>query len=238
MRPVVLALAVSILAAPSRSAAADPAPPSPSAASPVASPSAPVAQEQGATAPVASQAPAAQPAAAPSAATTGASPVTPPASAPREEYSSYVVLKGGWFGSSSDFQGESFSGSGAWEVAVGTGRVFGVEISGGSMTTEAAGLEITTVPLLLSLRLQVPIAVVAPFVEGGAGAYFNRATVGGATFDDVTAGWHAGLGCDVLLGRLLLGAQARYMGIAPTFGTVGQITLDRFEGLLRLGLRF
>jgi hypothetical protein len=157
---------------------------------------------------------------------------------PEPEFSSYAVLKGGWFGSSGDYQGSSFSGSGTWEVAVGTGRIFGVELGFGSMSTSASGLEVTTYPLLLSLRLQVPIAFVAPYVELGGGAYFNKVTLGGRTIDDVTAGWQAGLGCDFLLGRLLLGAEARYMGIAPTISTVGTITLDRYEVLARAGVRF
>ena len=60
--------------------------------------------------------------------------VTPTATAPKEDYGSYLVLKGGWFGSSNDYQGESFSGAGEWEVAVGTGRVLG--IAGGVVLLE------------------------------------------------------------------------------------------------------
>jgi hypothetical protein len=106
------------------------------------------------------------------------------------------------------------------------------------MKTESGELKVRTIPLLLSVRLQVPIAMVFPFAEVGAGVYFNQLTLRGSTFDDVTAGWHAGLGLDVHLGRLLLGAQARYMGISPTFATVGELTLDRYELLLRAGVRF
>jgi hypothetical protein len=142
------------------------------------------------------------------------------------------------FGSSGDFQGESFSGNGTWEIAAGTGRALGFEVASGSMTTKAAGLEVRTIPLLLSLRLAIPVSVVAPFAELGAGVYFNKATLADRSTDDVTLGWHAGLGCDVHLGRLLLGAQARYMGISPTMGAIGTLTLDRYELLLRGGVRF
>jgi len=217
-------LVIALALLPAAVLAADPPPPAPAtAAAPApASPSP-------ATAAAATVPPGAPPA--------GPTPAT--ASAPAEEtFSSYAVLKGGWFGSASDYQGDSFSGSGTWELAVGTGRVFGVELGVGSMTTKASGLEVRTIPLLLSLRLQIPIAFVAPFAEFGGGAYFNRATVADRSVDDVTAGWHAGLGCDFHLGRLLLGAQARYMGIAPTLGAVGTVTLDRYDLLVRAGVRF
>jgi hypothetical protein len=92
--------------------------------------------------------------------------------------------------------------------------------------------------LQLALRLAIPISMVSPFAELGAGAYFNQVTIGDQSLDDVTAGWFAGLGCDVMLGRFLVGAQGRYLGNAPTISTFGELTLDRYELLLRAGLRF
>jgi hypothetical protein len=174
---------------------------------------------------------------APAAAPVPATAATAAATAPRE-YDSYVVLKGGWFGSADDYQGQSFEGAGEWEIAVGTGRTFGFEIGSGSMTTSAGGLEVRTIPLLVTLRLQVPIAFVAPHLDLGAGVYFTHATIADASFDATTLGWHAALGCDVLLGRLIVGADFRYMGIAPTFGTIGTVTLDRYALLLKAGVRF
>ena len=167
-----------------------------------------------------------------------ASPSAGAAASPEEDYSSWLVLKGGWFGSSADFQGESFSGSGEWELAVGTGRILGIELAGGSMTTSASGLEVQTIPILLTLRLAIPIAFVFPYVEAGGGVYFNHATTSGRSFDDTTVGWQAGLGCDVMIKRLVVGADLRYMGIAPTFSTIGKVTLDRYAALLKVGVRF
>ncbi len=174
----------------------------------------------------------------PAAPAAAASAAAAPAARPAPDPDSYLILKGGWFGSSGDFQSDSFSGSGTWELAVGTGRVVGVELGVGSMTTQAGGLEVTTVPVLLSLRLQLPLGIVAPFATLGGGAYFNSVKVRNTTVNDLTAGWQGGLGCDVHLGRLLLGAEARYMGISPTIETVGTLTLDRYELLFRGGLRF
>jgi hypothetical protein len=179
--------------------------------------------------PAAAQAPAAAPAAPPVASLTAP---------PEEEHGSWVVLKGGWFGTSEDYQGESFGGSGEWELAVGTGQVLGIELGFGSMTTSAGGLEVRTMPLLLTLRLALPIAMVSPYAEAGGGVYFNQATIGDRTLDAATAGWHAGLGCDVAIGRIVVGAELRYMGVAPTFSTIGTITLDRYAALLRAGVRF
>jgi outer membrane protein with beta-barrel domain len=167
-----------------------------------------------------------------------AAPAVAPTTAAPEAYGSYLVLKGGWFGTSSDFEGESFGGAGEWELAVGTGRVLGIELGVGSMTTSSGDLEVRTVPLLLTLRLGIPIAMVVPHVDLGAGLYFNRASLRDRDVDATTAGWQAGLGCDVLLGRLLLGADFRYMGISPTFSTIGDVTLDRYALLLKAGVRF
>ncbi|HET9595689.1 MAG TPA: outer membrane beta-barrel protein [Anaeromyxobacteraceae bacterium] len=155
-----------------------------------------------------------------------------------DDRSTYLAFKFGGFGSSGTYQGNDFGGATTWELAVGTGRVLGVEISGGSMTTSAGELSVRTIPLLLSLRLAIPIAMVSPFLEGGGGAYFNEASLRGRSVDDVTAGWHVGAGVDVHVGRVLVGAQGRYMGIAPTFSSIGTLTLDRYEILGRIGILF
>jgi len=106
------------------------------------------------------------------------------------------------------------------------------------MVTKAAGAEVTTVPLLFSLRLQVPIAIVYPYAELGGGLYLSRMRLGGSSLDDTALGFHGGLGCDVHLGRVLLGAQARYMGLTQYFGDLEAVTLDRYEVLLRAGYLF
>jgi len=162
--------------------------------------------------------------------------VSPAPAAP--DYSAYLILKGGYFGTTGSFQGSSYSDSGTWEVAVGGGKVLGLELASGSMKTKASGLEVTTVPILLSLRLALPIAFLSPFAEAGAGAYSNKATIADASTSVWVAGWHAGLGCDLLLGRLLVGVQARYMAFSPSFSELGSLNMDRFEALLRAGLRF
>jgi hypothetical protein len=162
----------------------------------------------------------------------------PPPSAPEPEYSAYLAIKGGYFGSSGEFQGHSFSGNGTWEAALGYGRTFGIELASGSMKTNASGLEVKTVPVLLSLRLALPIAFVAPFAAAGGGAYYNKATIGGISQDGWAAGWHAGAGCDLFLGRLLVGAEFRYIGLSHSFSSLGNLDLNRYEGLARAGLRF
>jgi hypothetical protein len=162
----------------------------------------------------------------------------PPPSQPEKQYSAYVVAKGGYFGSSGDFQGHSFSGNGTWEVGIGYGRALGAELASGYMKTSASGLEVETVPVILSLRFALPIAFVAPFAAAGGGAYYNKATIGGISQSGWSAGWHAGLGCDFLLGRLLLGAEFRYIGLSHSFSSLGNLDLNRYEGLARAGLRF
>jgi hypothetical protein len=177
---------------------------------------------------------------APSQPAPAAAPATaPPPSKPEPEYSAYLVAKGGYFGSTGDFQGTNFSGNGTFEAAIGWGRTLGLELGSGYMKTHASALDVETVPVLLSLRLALPIAFVAPFAEAGGGAYYNKATIGGTSKDGWVAGWHAGLGCDLLLGRFLVGAEGRYMGFSQTFsGLGGSIDLNRYEFLARAGLRF
>jgi hypothetical protein len=166
-------------------------------------------------------------------------PAPPPPEKPEREYSSYVALKGGYFGPSGSFQGSSFSGNGAFEAAIGYGRVFGLELASGYMKTTASGAKVETIPLLLSLRFALPIAFVAPFAEAGAGACYNKATAGGTSNSGWAAEWHAGLGLDFLLGPLLLGAEARYMGFSHSFSNLGgSVSLDRYAVLARAGLRF
>ena len=167
-----------------------------------------------------------------------ASATAPPPTEPEPEYTSYLIAKGGYFGTSGDFQGSSFSGNGTFEVAIGYGRTLGLEFASGYMKTDASGLEVETIPLLLSLRLALPITFVAPFAEVGGGAYHNKATIGGKSTDGWAAGWHAGLGCDLLLGRLLVGAEAKYVGLSQSFSSLGSLNLDRYELLARAGLRF
>jgi opacity protein-like surface antigen len=175
----------------------------------------------------------AQPAPAPTAAT------PPPPAKSEPERSSYVVLKGGYFGSTGDFQGSSLSGNGTFEAAIGYGRVFGLELASGYMKATASGLKVETIPLLLSLRFALPIAFLAPFAEAGAGACYNKATIGGTSDSGWTAEWHAGAGLDFLLGPLLLGAEARYMGFSQSFSNLGgTVDLHRYAVLVRAGLRF
>jgi hypothetical protein len=163
----------------------------------------------------------------------------PPPEKSEPDYSAYVVLKGGYFGPSGSFQGSSFSGNGAFEAAIGWGRVFGLELASGYMKTTASGLSVETVPLLLSLRFALPIAFVAPFAEAGAGACYNKATIAGTSDTGWAAEWHAGLGLDFLLGPLLLGAEARYMGFSHSFSNLGgSVNLDRYAVFARAGLRF
>jgi hypothetical protein len=156
-----------------------------------------------------------------------------------KSYSSYVALKGGYFGTSGSFQGSSFSGSGAFEAAIGYGRVFGLELASGYMKTTASGLKVETIPLLLSLRFALPIAFLSPFAEAGAGACYNKATINGTSDSGWAAEWHAGLGVDLFLGPLLLGAEARWMSFSHSFSNLGgSVNLDRYAVLARAGLRF
>jgi hypothetical protein len=158
----------------------------------------------------------------------------------------YIAFKYGGYVPSSDYSNlsgitaQNLKSSPVWEGAIGWAPEFlGIEISGGRKTTSAAGLDVTMWPVLASVRLQIPLGPVAPYVMGGGGYYFNSADLSGISLDKGEWGAHAGLGLDFNLGMFMIGAEGRYVWVKPDFGgTVGTVNLNGFDVMGKVGVRF
>ncbi len=102
-----------------------------------------------------------------------------------------------------------------WEVGAGlNASIIGLELTGGrfSSTNSILDMSVSTVPVLLSLQLRIPIPVVTPYVEVGGGAFFNHAEIPGLLSESHTTwGYLLGGGVDIRISWLLLGAEARYL---------------------------
>jgi len=170
---------------------------------------------------------------------------------------SYVVLKGGvYVPTASNVVGSinfsSFPPSGDIELGVGTAiGILGLQLDAGYLWTsknqDAGSVQLSGVPITGVLQLRFPIAIVVPYIEAGVGLFINTAklTAVSSSFSNTKVAFMAPLGggVDVLLGPILVGAEARYLYISPqsyTFGTFPVSTLH-MDGVVvtgNLGYRF
>ncbi len=114
------------------------------------------------------------------------------------------------------------------EVALGAWwGLFGAQIGVGYLSASQAETSVGTLPVTALLRVRLPLRSVSPYVEGGAGICFASATTPGpappgaypaplASYAATTLEWIAGVGAELGLGSLRLGASARYLWIDPS----------------------
>jgi len=154
-------------------------------------------------------------------------------------YNGYCVVKGGYFGPAEDYANKDLDGKSYWELGIGYSLgAIGIELSGGYMKTENNLVEVKAIPILLTGRLQFPITIVTPYLEGGVGAYFTDAELNnGKSKDDTAYGYHGGVGVDVHLKRLLLGVEGRYMWVKPEYD-FGDVDLKGFTVTANIGFCF
>lgn len=167
----------------------------------------------------------------------------------------YVVLKGGLYSPSKDFDigathFELDDGFVA-EVAVGHYIVpfFAAELGVGYFESKASPAvppgetKFKVVPVTLTGKVLFPFGPIEPYGEFGIGGYITKAEVDGtiANFTGSTKGafgLHAGGGVNFnITPNVFLGAEGRYLWAKPSFG--GQdIKLDGFTVTGNLGYRF
>lgn len=162
--------------------------------------------------------------------------------APERERNGYVVFKAGaYFPTATNavdvLGGVSFSWPVTYALELGVGGywgLFGIQFSVGHFLTGTNDVEVHSHPLLLMARLRLPLGIIAPYLEGGAGvaianAMFNS-LVQGQGISNTQAAFVAagGAGVDIYLGPLLLGAELKYIWLDPSFEVSGVTGVTSF----------
>jgi len=95
----------------------------------------------------------------------------------------------------------------------------------------------TMIPLNLSLRFGIPIAVVEPYFLVGGGFSFVTVEVGSESATKVKPGYHGGVGVDVNIGSLIIGVEGRYFVLKGE--VLGRsVDLDGSTIAAKAGVRF
>ncbi len=144
----------------------------------------------------------------------------------------YLVLKGGYYWPTAEIVYAGGTGTKLdpkFTGAAGIGAnllFFGLEVTGGYLSSSNVLLKYSAVPVLLTLKLRAPIVFVAPYFEVGGGAYFTNVTpIVGASEKKTGFGAHVGGGVDFTVSSIFVGLEARYLFMDPSF------TLTNYAGL-------
>ena len=161
-----------------------------------------------------------------------------PASA---EMNGYAVLKGGYFSpTSGGFENESMNGNTYWEVAGGVDwRLFGAELGVGYLQAQNSQVDVYAIPVILSGKLQFPIAFFVPYLKAGGGAYFfdGSSRTGRGSDSTVAWGYQGGSGIAFRLGALILGVEVNYMAVDAGL-KMGDVKLEGIVTTGNIGFRF
>ena len=108
--------------------------------------------------------------------------------------------------------------------------IFGLQLSAGYITTGTSDVDFKAIPILLIARLRLPLGIIAPYAEGGAGVAIS--SIKGLGADQTKAAFEGvgGFGVDIYLGQFLLGAEAKYLWLNPSF-TVANVQDCKFNGI-------
>jgi hypothetical protein len=165
-------------------------------------------------------------------------------SAEEQEMKGYVVLKGGYFFPSGE------DGNTYLELAGGLDflRFFGVELGVGYLQAQTSQVDVSAVPVLLSGKVQFPIDIrknldhllfFVPYLKAGGGYYYvNGSSRTGQGSDSTWAlGYQVGGGIDFWLGPVILGIEAKYLGVDASL-KMGDVKLDGTVTTANIGFRF
>jgi len=172
-----------------------------------------------------------------------------------ENPSNYLVLKGGLYSPSDDFnlEGQQFNHDDGFVAEIAYGRyfmpMFALELGAGYFESEASPAtppgetKFKVIPVTLTGKVLFPIGPVEPYGEFGIGGYFADADVSGtpSNFSGSTEsvfGLHAGAGVNFnITPTVFLGVEGRYLWAKPSWGGT-DIKLDGFTATGNLGFRF
>ena len=169
--------------------------------------------------------------------------------------SNYVVLKGGLYSPSNDFdlQGQQFNHDDGFVAEIAYGHyfmpMFALELGAGYFESKASAAvpagetKFKVVPLTLTGKVLFPIGSIEPYGEFGIGGYITETDVSGTVSQAIDStesvfGLHAGAGVNfnVTL-NVFLGVEGRYLWAKPSWGGT-DIKLDGFTVTGNLGFRF
>jgi len=169
--------------------------------------------------------------------------------------SNYVVLKGGLYSPSNDFdlQGQQFNHDDGFVAEIAYGHyfmpMFALELGAGYFESKASAAvpagetKFKVVPLTLTGKVLFPIGAIEPYGEFGIGGYITETDVSGTVSQAIDStesvfGLHAGAGVNFnITQNVFLGAEGRYLWAKPSWGGT-DIKLDGFTVTGNLGFRF
>lgn len=162
-------------------------------------------------------------------------------SASAQEEKSYFTFKGGYFApTGGGFQNTDMSGNAYWEVASGTDySFFGVEFGIGYLQSRNDNVDVYTVPVTLSAKVQFPIALFVPYLKAGGGIFFTDGSsrVGQGSDSAWNWGYQAGGGIDFRLDWLILGVEVKYIAVDANL-KMGDVKLEGVITTGNIGFRF
>jgi opacity protein-like surface antigen len=169
--------------------------------------------------------------------------------------SNYVVLKGGLYSPSDDFdlEGQHFNRDDGFVAEIAYGHyfmpMFALELGAGYFESKASAAvpagetKFKVVPLTLTGKVLFPFGSIEPYGEFGIGGYITGTDVSGTVNEAIDStksvfGLHAGAGVNFnITQNIFLGAEGRYLWARPSWGGT-DIKLDGFTVTADLGFRF
>ena len=169
--------------------------------------------------------------------------------------SNYLVLKGGLYSPSDDFdlQGQHFNRDDGFVAEIAYGHyfapIFALELGAGYFESKATAAvpagetKFKVVPVTLTGKLLFPIGPFEPYGEFGIGGYITETDLSGTVNQALDStksvfGLHAGAGVNFNITRnIFLGVEGRYLWAKPSWGGT-DIKLDGFTVTADLGFRF
>lgn len=183
-----------------------------------------------------------------------------------EKPANYVVLKGGMYSPSTNFDINNAAGGAAvidgkvhidsktgfaGEVAFGHYflPMLAIELGGGyfeskgSAAAQPGESKLKVVPLIATAKVFLPLGIFEPYGLAGIGAYISDLEVDGNLSNyhgstQVTYGFHAGAGFNInFTDKMFAGLEGKYLWAEPSFGG-DHVKLDGFITSATVGYRF
>ena len=129
---------------------------------------------------------------------------------------SYISLMGGGFVPEGDLNSDNYDANTGFSGLLTFGYManpfVGCQTDIGYFETSGNNnLQVSAIPVVVSLKVGIPIAFIEPYALFGGGVYFASTEYGYVNDNTVEFGAHAAGGINFNFGRLQLGAEARYI---------------------------